>query len=193
MSLMAGGVTLIWQARYSLQMAPPDSVKVFLVPVWAYFSAFAALALGAVIYILRPSRTRLLATAAGGVAWGIAMGVKWWIEHQLGWWRSRFLNSPDPLLVLSPWTWLTYPVFGMLFLLLLSAIGHRFGWKGQAIALVVFALYQEPRERVYFAALLPALIYQPGFIPILSGAAMLIAGGMMGLLVIRLFGGSSEE
>jgi hypothetical protein len=193
MSLLIGGVTLIWQARHSLLIAPPDSVKVFLVPVWAYFSAFAALALGTAIYFLRPSRTTLLGMAAGGIAWGIAMGGKWWLEHQLGWWRSRFPDTPDPLLVLSPWTWLTFPVFAMLFLLLLSAVGHRFGWKGQLIALVAFGLYQEPREHVYFSTFLPALIYQPGLTPILSGAGMLIAGGIMGLLVMRLFSRSDSR
>jgi serine/threonine protein kinase len=189
MSLLAGGATLIWQARHMLQTAPPDSAQVFLVPVWAYFTAFAALALGAALYFWRPSRPKLLAIAAGGVAWGIAIGGKWWLEHYLGWWRSRFRDTPDPLMVLSPWTWLTYPVFGMLFLLLLSAIGRRFGWKGQAIALVAFGLYQEPREHAYFSTFLPALSYQPGLTPILGGAAMLITGGVVGLLVMRLIAG----
>jgi serine/threonine protein kinase len=48
-SLLAGGATLIWQARHSLQTAPPDTANVFLVPVRTYFSAFAAIGLGAVI------------------------------------------------------------------------------------------------------------------------------------------------
>jgi hypothetical protein len=92
-------------------------------------------------------------------------------------------------MVLSPWTWLTFPVFGMLFVLLFAAIGRRFGWKGQAIALVAFGLYQETRERAYFSTFLPALTYQPGLTPILGGAAMLIGGGVLGLLVMRLVGG----
>jgi serine/threonine protein kinase len=189
LSLQAGGATVIWQARDSLQNATPDSANVFLVPLWAYFSALAGLALGATIIFLRPSRERLLATAAGGVVLGIAVCGKWWLEHRLGWWHSRFRNTPDPLAVFSPWTWLTFPVFGMVFLLLLSAIGRRFGWKGQAIALVAFGLYQEPREHVYFSTVLPALTYQAGLTAILGGAAMLIVGGVIGLLVMRLVGG----
>jgi hypothetical protein len=95
-------------------------------------------------------------------------------------------------MVLSPWTSLTFPVFGMLCLLLLSVLGRRFGWKAQAIALVTFGLYQEPREHGYFSVFLPALTYRPGLIPILGGAAMLIGGGVMGLLVLRLVGGPDK-
>jgi len=45
------------------------------------------------------------------------------------------------------------------------------------------------RERAYFSTFLPALTYQPGLTPILGGAAMLIGGGVLGLLVMRLVGG----
>lgn len=193
LSLLAGGTTLIWQARHSLQIAPPDSVDVFLFPVWAYFSALTAIAVGALVYLLRPSRRELFAIAAGGVVVGMAAGGKWWLEHELGWWHSRFQNTPDPLTVLNPWTWLTFPVFGMLFLLLLSALGRRFGWKVQAGAIALFGLYQEPREHVYFSTFLPALTYRPGLTPILGGAAMLAAGVTAGLLVMRLIAGPDKS
>jgi hypothetical protein len=39
---------------------------------------------------------------------------------------------------------------------------RRFGWKGQAIALLAIGLFQEPREHVYFSTVLPALQDQPG-------------------------------
>ena len=89
MSILAGAGTLIWQAHHSLRTAPSDSANIFLFPVWAYFSALGSLGLGAFIYFLRPSRTRLLAAAAGGLVWGIAAIGKWWLEHDLGWWHSR--------------------------------------------------------------------------------------------------------
>jgi hypothetical protein len=185
LSLLAGGAAVIWQAHLSLQTTPADSAKVYLAPVWAYFSAFAAIAVGALIYFLRPSRTRLLAAVIGSIPFGVAGAAKWWLEHRLGWWQSRF-RDPDPLTTLNPLTWLTFPVFGMLFLLLLSLIGRRFGWKGQVIALLIFGPYQETRERIYFSTFLPALKYQPGLTPILGGAAMLIAGGVLGLVVMQL-------
>jgi serine/threonine protein kinase len=90
LSLFAGAGTLIWQARRSLQTAPSDSASVFLAPVWAYFAAIAAVALGAAIYFLRPSRRELVAAAIGGVVFGGAAAGKWWLEHELGWWHSRF-------------------------------------------------------------------------------------------------------
>src|SRR5947199_1385852 len=118
MSILAGAGTLIWQAHHSLRTAPSDSANIFLFPVWAYFSALGSLGLGAFIYFLRPSRTRLLAAAAGGLVWGIAAIGKWWLEHDLGWWHSRFQNNPDPLLMLSPATWPMFVLFGVIFMLL---------------------------------------------------------------------------
>ena len=96
---------------------------------------------------------------------------------------------PDPLGVLSPWTWPVFCLVAMLFLLLLSFIGRRFGYKGQVVSLVVLGVYQATRERIYCSILLPALTFEPGLTPILGGAAMLIVGGAMGLLVMRLIAG----
>jgi serine/threonine protein kinase len=194
LSLLAGAATLIWQAGHSLHSAPLDSVSVFLIPVWTYLSTFAALAVGAAVYLLRLDRKELPGAAVGGVGWGIVGGSKWWLGYNLGWWRSRFRDTPDPLMVLSPPTWLlTFPLFGMLFLLLLLLVGRRFGWKGQAISLVVFGLYQETFERVFFSTFLPALTYQWGLTPILGCAAILIAGGVIGLLVMRLITGFGAQ
>jgi serine/threonine protein kinase len=193
LSLLAGAATLIWQARHGLQTASLDSADVFLLPVLAYLSALAAIALGAAVYFLRPGRTELLASTAGGVALGIAGAGKWWVEYNLGWWQSRFLDTPDPLMVLSPLTWLTFPLFGTLFLLPLSVVGRRFGWKGQAISLVFFGFYEETQEHVCFSNFIPALTYEMGLTPILGGAAMLIAGAVMGLLVMRLIAGPTPR
>jgi hypothetical protein len=74
----------------------------------------------------------------------------------------------------------------MLFLLLLSLIGRRFGWKVKLAVLIGFGFYQETRERFYFSILLPALDYSGGVVAIAGGAGMLILGGVIGLVVMRL-------
>ena len=81
---------------------------------------------------------------------------------------------------------------GAALLLILSVIGRRFGWKGQALLLVALALGGPMRERIWFGEFIPALTYQPGAIPILGSAAMLLAAGAIALLVMRLIGGPAS-
>ena len=123
------------------------------------------------------------------MVWTIGIEGKWWLEGNLGWWRSRFAGNADPLMIFSPLTWLLLAFWATVLLLILSMIGHRFGWKGQALVLSAIGLAQETRERIWFATILPVLTYVPGPIPILAGAGMLIAGGVMGLVVMRLIAG----
>ncbi len=188
-SILAGVATVIWQVRHSLQRAGPYAGDIFLAPVWVNFCIIGAIALCVTVYFARPNRAKLLATATGGTIWGCAIAGKWWLEHNLGWWHSRFRDAPDPIGMLTPWIWLMSPLYGMIFLLLLSLVGRRFGSQAQVISLLVFGVYQETREHFYFSVLLPALTFKPGLTPILGGAAMLIAGGAMGLLAVRLIAG----
>jgi serine/threonine protein kinase len=185
-SLFAGWASVVWQARHSLQTAPLDTTEIFLAPVWAHFCIFAALVLSAGTLFYGQDRAKLLAGAAGGVTCAVAIIGKWRLRHNLGWWHSRFRNMRDPLGVFSPSIGLTFFLAGMLFVMVLSLIGRRFGWKGQATFLVASSLYLETRERIYFSRILPALTYQSGLIPILAGAAILVAGGVSGLVVMRL-------
>ena len=114
---------------------------------------------------------------------------RWWLENNLGWWRSKVDAKADPLMLFSPWTLLVLCLVGAALLLILSAIGRRFGWKGQALSLAALALGQPLRERIWFGEFIPALTYQPGAIPILGSAGILLAAGVIALLVMRLIGG----
>jgi hypothetical protein len=185
-SLFSGWVTVVWQARHSLQTAPLDTTEIFLAPVWAHFCIFAALLLSAGTIFFGQDRAKLLAGAVGGVTCAVVLIGKWWLGHNLGWWHSRFRNMPDPLGIFNPSTGFMFSLAGMLFVMLSSLIGRRFGWKGQATFLVASSLYLETRERVYFSRILPALTYQSGLIPIVAGAAITVGGGVIGLLVMRL-------
>ena len=126
---------------------------------------------------------------AGGVIWGLGMTGRWWIERQQGWWSSRIAGHADPLMLISPLSWLACAVAGTAVMLLLSMVGRRFGWKGQALSLVLLAFYQAVRERVWIGQLIPALSYEPGVTQILGSAGMLLVAGTIAVLVTRLLGG----
>ncbi len=185
----AGLATVFWQVRHSLQGAlrHPGFVP-FFAPFWLY-SEIGLGALCATVYFARASMARRLGAFAGGLVFGLGMTGRWWLERDLGWWRSRFAGHPDPLSLLSPWNYLVCSLMGAAVLLILSMIGRRFGWKGQAIALLVFGPYQAARERLWFGEFMPALTFQSGVIPFLGSVCMLIAGPAIALRVMRLIGG----
>ena len=70
-------------------------------------------------------------------------------------------------------------------LVVLFVIARRFGWKGQAIALVMFGLGQPVRERLWFGKFIPALAFEPGAVPILVSGGIIIASGLIAMLIMR--------
>ena len=120
---------------------------------------------------------------------------RWWIERDLGWWHSRIAEPPDPSM--AGLRFGTCLMIGNTLVLVLYMIGRRFGWKGQAIALLLLGLGQPLLERIWFGEFIPALSFAPlSMAQVLGSAGMLIATGIIALLVMRLIGGpdaSSRE
>ena len=114
---------------------------------------------------------------------------RWWVERDLGWWHSRIVGHPDPLLFFSRRNfvlgWMTNTATAGAVLVVLILVGRRFGWKGQAIGLVLFGLGQPVRERIWFGMVLPAIAFEPGVVPILAGGGILIASGIIAMVVMR--------
>ena len=186
----AGMAAVTWQARHDLEAAALDPrIVPFLAPFWIFSSGIGLAILCATVFFTRASSAMRLGAAAGGMIWGISAMGRWWLENNLGWWRSKVDAKADPLMLFSPWILLVLCLVGAALLLILSAIGRRFGWKGQALSLAALALGQPLRERIWFGEFIPALTYQPGAIPILGSAGILLAAGVIALLVMRLIGG----
>jgi hypothetical protein len=190
LSFAGSGTAVVMQARHDIEIAVQNPEHhVFLAPVVLFFATFSFVVFAGFLYIVKPARTVMIGAVVGGTAWGLAILFKWWFEHYLGWWRSRVPGTWDPLLILTPVTLLLFAFVGTLLLLILSAIGRRYGWRGQAIAIIAFSVYQAPREHFWYGTIIPALNFQPGPAPILGSAAMLAAAGLMGLCVMNSFRG----
>ncbi len=84
-------------------------------------------------------------------------------------------------------------ISGNALVLVLFMIGLRFGWKGQAVGLVLLGLGQPLLERICFGELIPALDFKGGAAPVLGNALMVIASASIGILVMRLIGGPSAS
>jgi hypothetical protein len=179
-----------WQGRRDIQAAQLNpAFAPFFTPFWLFSSGIAMCALCAAVYFARARAAQRLGAAAGGLVWGLGLMGRWWLENDMGWWRSRIAGHTDPLMLFSALTFSTLAFMAAALLLVLTIIGRRFGWRGQVLSLAVLGLYQAARERVWFGEFIPALTFQPGVIPVLGGAGMLIASGATALLVMRLIGG----
>jgi serine/threonine protein kinase len=188
-SFFGSGLAVVMQARHDIETALriPEH-HVFLAPVLLFFTTLSVVVFVAFVYFLRPTRRTLLGAAVGGGIWGFAIMCKWWVEHSLGWWHSRLPNTSDPLFLLTPATLVLYLLLATVLLLILSAIGRRYSWRGEVLGLIALSLYQAPREHVWYGTIIPALTFAPGPVPIAGSAAMLAAGGALGLLAMNSFG-----
>ena len=185
-----GLAAVMWQTRHDILAAQRDSSIVpFPTPLWLFSCGLAGAGLCALIYFARPARALRMGAAAGGIVWGLGMTGRWWIERDRGWWSSRIAAHPDPMMLISLWSWLACALAGTAVMLLLSMAGRRFGWKGQTFSLILLAFYQAVRERVWIGQFIPALSYEPGLMPILGSAGMLVVAGTIAVLVTRLIGG----
>jgi hypothetical protein len=81
----------------------------------------------------------------------------------------------------------------MSMLLLMFLTGRRFGWQGQVVFLGTLGFFVETRERFWFSVLLPALTYSMGAAPLLASVAIIIIGGILGLLTMRLIAGPAGK
>jgi serine/threonine protein kinase len=192
--LLAGLAAVAIQARNDIRTAEVDRTIVpFLAPLWLFSSGIVIALLYTLLYFARPNGAQRLGAAVGGLFFGLGMIGRMRLESSLGLWRSRVPGNADPLKLLSYWTWLVFPVGGAAILLILLLVGRRFGWKGQIVFLVLLGFYQEVRERIWFEKLIPGLNFQPGVMPVLSSAGMIIAAGSISLVVMRIVGGPDQS
>ncbi len=190
---LAGMGAVVWQARHDIQSARLDpGFAPFLAPFWIFSFGIVMAALCAIAYFSGIRPAQWWGAAAGGLVFGLGMISRFWLEFNLGWWRSPIAGNADPLGIFSPWTAVVLALMGAAVLLGLSAIGRRFGWKGQGVALVALALGQTVREHIWFGAIIPALTFQAGVFPILGSVGIFIGVSLVGLVVMRLVGGPAD-
>ena len=195
-----GIFAVAWQTRHDIQAAVLDPrIEPFPEPFLIFSAGLVFCAVGSTAYLAistgayaplgtRAGKAHRIGTVVGGMLWGIGMSWRWRLDRDLGWWHSRIAGHPDPLFFFrrAPWSGVNFGLHagtGIAVLLVLVMIGRRFGWKGQAIALVLFGLGQPVRERIWFGKIIPALAFEPGVVPILVDGGILIASGLIAMLV----------
>jgi serine/threonine protein kinase len=189
-SLLLGTAALMWQARITLDARHGTDVEALsFAPFWVLTSGFVLAACSAATYFLRPDKLRMAGALAGGTVWALSMRLQYGIGFSMGWWRSQVSEAPDPLQLLSLPVLILVAFAGAAAMLVLLAVGRRFGWKVQVAAVVLLAFYQAIRERIWFTAILPLMKAESDVLPLLTAVAIYTAGLSLGLVITRNIGG----
>ena len=199
-----GVAAVALQARHDIEVALDFGIEPYLRPLLIFSLGLALCAQMTAVYFSRASMTprglvrQRFAAVAAGLVWGLGVTRGWWVRQSLGWWHSRIPGHSDPLVLnygrdpaggRHALSFSLSLVVGTTLMFVLYMIGRRFGWKGQAAGLVLFALGKVFLERIWFGEVIPLLEFKPGITPALGSAAMLIAIGLIAVLVMRLIGG----
>lgn len=103
----------------------------------------------------------------------------------MGWYRSRLPESSDPMRILSVPVFVLVEIVGAVVMLILSALGQRFGRKAQWLAIVFLGFLQASRDRLWFTKVLPVMTADSGIVPFLSASVIYMAGFSIGLLITQ--------
>ncbi len=193
-SLLAGMGALVWQTRITLdarQGAPPGSL--WFTPFWVMSSGFALAGCCAEVYFLRPSRRRVAGALMGGTLYALSLTGQYRIGFLLGWWHSRFPETADPLGIISAPVFVLVAVVGTVVMLVLLALGRRFGWKAQSVLILLIGFGQPLRDRIWFTTILPAMKVDAGIGPYLAAAGAYMAGLSLGLLIAQRISGGKQD
>ena len=191
---LAGWGAVAWQARHDILSAQLDpGFAPFLAPLWIFKFGLVLALLFATVYFSGARQAQQWGAAAGGLVFGLGMMGRAWLENNLGWWRSRIAGNADPQGLFSPWICLQWVMTGIAVLLILFAMGRRFGEKGQAALLLAMAAFQIVHEHFWLGEFIPAIVFQPGVIPILGRAGLFIGVSLIAILVMRMIGGPANQ
>jgi eukaryotic-like serine/threonine-protein kinase len=190
--LAAGLGTATWGARVALQAAqgslPGRSITA---PVLALFLCCTLAVLVGSVYLTRATALRVAGALAGGVPVAAAIIVEFRLGYSIGWLRSRFVEAPDPISLLSPVLFLAVGLAGAAYLLLFWRVSRRFGWAGSTVLIVALSGLFALQDRFLWN---PALnIVSVGISALVTDAALWAVGFALGYAAMRLIAGPARS
>ena len=200
-----GSGTVVVQAREEVEAAVRDPVlRLSLSSLWFFCYSACMIAAPVSLYIARVTgavgafstrsgQRHRLGAAVGALIWGLSITLTWRLARAEGWWHSRIPGNPDPLLLTSRPNVMIYCVLGLAVMWVLYMTGRRLGRRGTGIALVLLGLRTAAMQRIAFAYIIPALAFDGGAVAFLSTAAASAVAGWIGLAVMRLIGGRTDN
>jgi uncharacterized membrane protein len=152
------------------------------------FNALYLAILVVVAVLTRATARRIAGALAGGAAVGVvALGIIA-LGEEVAWWHMAITWEPYFLMVL----WIDFALCAFIFLITWR-IARRFGWRGLAVVVVVFAVLGPVRDYRYMERFPEWGAYAPGVAPVLAISATYILLVVLGHGMMRLVAGPARE
>ena len=152
------------------------------------FNGLYLIILGVVAVLTRATVRRIVGALAGGAVIGVvALSISAFGE-EVGWWHMAITWKPYFLTLL----WIDFALCAF-FYLVTWRIARRFGWRGLAVVVVVFAVLGPIRDYQYMARFPEWGAYAPGVAPVLAISATYVLLVVVGHAVMRLVAGPARE
>jgi serine/threonine protein kinase len=196
--IFSGLASVLFQARHEVDAAQRNpGMSPFFLPFWLYALGLCVCAAGTSVYFARVSgalskmnapggKPLRFAAMAGGVIWAVASVLTWSFGRNHGWWSSRIAGQSDPLGLLTPPDFGTSIALGGAISWVLYMTRRRFGWRGQALGLVLVGLGKALGDRILFGKVIPALNFDSSAVSFFSSAVVAAAAAWIGLAMMRL-------
>jgi len=141
-----------------------------------------------VAVLTRATGRRIAGALAGGAVIGVvALGISA-LGEDVRWWHMAITWEPYFLTLL----WIDF-VLCAFFYLVTWRIARRFGWRGLAVVVVVFAVLGPMRDYHYMTTFPEWGAYAPGVAPVLAISATYVLLVVVGHGVMRLVAGPACE
>lgn len=141
-----------------------------------------------VAVLTRATGRRIAGALAGGAVIGVvALGISA-LGEDVRWWHMAITWEPYFLTLL----WIDF-VLCAFFYLVTWRIARRFGWRGLAVVVAVFAVLGPMRDYQYMATFPEWGAYAPGVAPVLAISATYVLLVVVGHGVMRLVAGPARE
>ena len=141
-----------------------------------------------VAVLTRATGRRVAGALAGGAVIGVvALGISA-LGEDVRWWHMAITWEPYFLTLL----WIDF-VLCAFFYLVTWRIARRFGWRGLAVVVAVFAVLGPMRDYQYMTTFPEWGAYAPGVAPVLAISATYVLLVVVGHGVMRLVAGPARE
>ena len=152
------------------------------------FNGLYLIILVVVAVLTRATGRRIAGALAGGAVNGVvALGIVA-LGEEMRWWHMAITWKPYFLMLL----WIDF-VLCAFFYLVTWRVARRFGWRGLAVVVVVFAVLGPMRDYQYMATFPEWGAYAPGVAPVLAISATYVLLVVVGHGVMRLVAGPARE
>ena len=193
-SVIVGVLATQWEMRIALDAGSQRlSGRTIFAPQLMLDLWFGLPVLVGVAWLFRPRLRRAAGALAGGTLSVAVWILRLRLDYTMGWWRSRFVESPDPLSLMSPaLVFIPVTLYAAIPLVVSWRAARRFGWPGLAVWILGISVIGTFEERWGWDTYMRLMTLSGGMEAMLTNIALTALGLALGHSLMRIVSGPSK-